>query len=79
LIQNKEQNQLSGYFKRLSDVIKDYNEVVLFGPTHAKDELKNILKVDHHFDDVKIEVKPMDKMTENQQEAFVKEYFNTSK
>jgi len=55
--------------------MKDYDEVLLFGPTNAKNELVNILKVDHHFDEIKIEVKPADKMTENQQLAFVKEHF----
>ncbi len=76
MIQNKEQNELSDYFKRISEVIKDYDEVLLFGPTHAKDELNNLLKEDHHFDEVKIEIKPADNMTENQQEAFVREHFN---
>ncbi|MBA4410562.1 MAG: hypothetical protein Q8S54_04490 [Bacteroidota bacterium] len=75
LIQNKEQNELSTYYKRLSEVIKDYDDVLLFGPTSAKSELLNILKDDHHFDKVKIEVRPSDKMTENQQHAFVKDYF----
>ena len=76
MIQNKEQNELSDYYKRISEVIKDYDEVLLFGPTHAKDELNNILKDDHHFDEVKIEIKPADNMTENQQQAFVKEHFD---
>jgi hypothetical protein len=77
-ILNKEQNQLSDYYGRLGVIIKDFDEVLLFGPTSAKSELLNILKEDHHFDEVKIEVKPADKMTENQQEAFVKEYFNST-
>jgi len=76
LIQNKEQNELSGFFNRLSDVIINYDEVLLFGPTNAKTELINILKADRHFDEVKIEVKPADKMTENQQKAFLNEHFN---
>ena len=32
----KMQRQLSAYYKKLSDVILDYEEVVLFGPTEAK-------------------------------------------
>lgn len=76
MIQNKDQNELSDFYKRISEVIKDYDEVLLFGPTHAKDELNNILKDDHHFDEVKIEIKPADNMTENQQQAFVKEHFD---
>lgn len=76
LIQNKKQNELSDFFNRLSDVIINYDEVLLFGPTTAKTELINVLKSDHHFDRVKIEIKPADKMTENQQKAFVNEHFN---
>ncbi|MBW8331555.1 MAG: hypothetical protein K0M40_06035 [Prolixibacteraceae bacterium] len=76
MIQNKDQNELSDFYKRISEVIKDYDEVLLFGPTHAKDELNNILKDDRHFDEVKIEIKPADNMTENQQQAFVKDHFD---
>lgn len=75
MIHNKEQNELSGFFSRISKVIFNYDEVLLFGPTNAKAELANSLKGDHHFAKVKIEVKPADKMTENQQQAFVKEHF----
>src|SRR5450830_270500 len=73
---NKEQNKLSAYYKKLSDVILDYDEVILFGPTDAKNELLNIIKNDHLFDKIKIEAKSADKMTENQQHIFIKEYFN---
>ena len=76
LMNNKEQNQLSDYFKILSDVIQDYEEVLLFGPTNAKNELFNLLKDNRHFEKIKIEVKSADKMTENQQQAFVKEFFS---
>ncbi len=79
LIQNKEQNELSGFFKRISDVIINYDEVLLFGPTNAKTELLNKLKDDHRFNGVKIDVKPADKLTENQQQAFVMEHFTISK
>ena len=76
MIQNKDQNELSDFYKRISEVIKNYDEVLLFGPTRAKDELNNILKDDRHFDEVKIEIKPADNMTENQQQAFVKDHFD---
>jgi ADP-heptose:LPS heptosyltransferase len=75
LMQNKEQGQLSEYFKRLSDVIIEYQEVLLFGPTDAKTELLNKLKDNHQFEKIKIVVKTADKMTENQKHAFVREYF----
>lgn len=75
LMNNKEQNHLSEFYQKLSNVIKDYDEVLLYGPTNAKTELFNQLKEDLHFDRIKIDIQPADKMTDNQQEAFVKKYF----
>ena len=72
---NKEQHQQSKYYKALGEIIKNYDEVIVFGPTDAKVELFNILRADHHFEKIKIEVKQTDKMTEKQQHAFVRGYF----
>ena len=72
---NIEQDQLSDFFKRVSAVIQDYSEVVIFGPTHAKTELYNILKKDSHFNNIQIDIETTDKLTENQMHAFVKEHF----
>lgn len=77
LMHNKEQQKQGSYYKRIGDVIKNYEKVLLFGPTNAKSELANLLKEDHHFDAIEIEVKPADKMTENQMHSFVKSYFTT--
>ena len=75
IMHNKEQQQQHKFYKELGDVIKDYEEVLLFGPTDAKTELKNILKDDHHFDNIEIQIKQADKMTDNQQHAFVNQHF----
>jgi len=72
---NKEQSQQSAYYKKISDYIRNFGEVVLFGPTDAKNELANLLKTDHHFDEIRIEIKETMKMTESQMKDFVKEYF----
>ena len=79
LMHNKEQQHQSAYYKELSEIIKEYDEVILFGPTNAKAELLNILSADHHFDNIKIEVEQTDKLTENQQHAYVKDYFSKNK
>jgi hypothetical protein len=73
---NKEQQQEAQYYKVLGESIKDYDAVLLFGPTNAKTELLNILKADLRFSKIKIDVRPADKMTENQEHAFVREYFS---
>ena len=36
LMQNKEQNQYADFYKKLSYIINDYSEVLLFGPTDAQ-------------------------------------------
>lgn len=74
----KEQSQLATYYKKLSDSILNYEEVILFGPTDAKNELANSMKDNHLFDKIKIEVKPADKMTESEQHEFLKEFINPS-
>ncbi|MBI3134378.1 MAG: hypothetical protein HYZ14_06835 [Bacteroidetes bacterium] len=74
-IQTKEDTEQKVFYNKLGDVIKNFDEVVLFGPTQAKVELLNALRADHHFSHVKIEIKNSDKLTENQQHAFVKDYF----
>lgn len=76
LMHNKEQHQQADYYKRLGELIKDYGEVVLFGPTDAKQELLNTLRDDQHFGKIKIDVVPADKMTEGQRMAFVKDHFS---
>ena len=77
VMHNKEQEDMSAYYSDLGKIIVQYDEVILFGPTDAKTELLNILKEDRHFEEINITVKQTDKLTENQQHAFVKEHFST--
>ena len=72
---NKEQGQLASYFRKLEDVILENDQVILFGPTEAKNELLNVIKENHLFDKIKIEVESADKMTDIQMTDFVKEHF----
>jgi len=77
LMHNKEQHEQADYYKKLSEVIKNYDDVILFGPTEAKTELYNVLRADHLFEKIKIKTQQTDKLTENQQHAFVRNYFST--
>ena len=72
----KEQHQQSEYFRKLAETIRNYHEVILFGPTDAKTELLNILRADQRFAGIKIEIRQTGKMTENQEHAFVREHFS---
>ncbi len=77
-LNNKDQQKLSSYYTKLGEIIQQYEEVVLFGPTNAKTELYNKIIGNLPYEKIKIEVKEADKMTENQQHAFVRDYFSKS-
>ena len=64
------------YFKLLVDRLKAYDDIYLFGPTEAKDELYNLLVADKHFANKAINVESCDKLTENQMVARVRKFFN---
>ena len=72
---NKEQHKQATFYKNLAKIIKNFDEVILFGPTDAKVELYNDLKENHQFDKIKIEVKNTDKMSDQEQRLFVDDYF----
>ncbi len=72
----KEQYEEAGYYRNLGDIIRNYDSVLLFGPTEAKVELFNTLRKDLRFANIKIEIKHTGKMTEKQKYAFVKFYFS---
>ena len=75
-IHNKEQNEDWAFYRKISAVIEKYTDVLLFGPTEAKKELFNILRANHAFENIRIDMKQTDKMSVNQEHAFVKDYFS---
>jgi hypothetical protein len=75
IMHNKEQQMHEAYYKELGAEVQKYDHVLLFGPTNAKVELFNYLQKDAHFKEIKIDVEAADKMTENEQIAFVKDHF----
>lgn len=77
LMHQKEQHKQAEYYKALGEAIKEYDDVLLFGPTDAKLELYNLIKADHLFAGIRIEVKQADKMTAREQHAFVDTHFST--
>lgn len=72
---HKEQHLQKAFYEAIGDAIKNYTDVLLFGPTAAKETLFNILKADKDYHKIKITIKQTDKLTENQQYAFVRDFF----
>jgi hypothetical protein len=72
---NSDQHILYAYYKKIGEAIKNYKQIVLFGPTDAKVELFDVLSEDHRFVKIKFEIKETDKMSMNQQHDFISKYF----
>ena len=73
-----EQNLQSEIYYKLSKLLENCKEVILFGPTYKKVKLYNILVRDFGFKNVRIAVVKTDNMTKPEQEAFLEERFSKS-
>jgi stalled ribosome rescue protein Dom34 len=72
---NRERMIMDEYYRLLADRLSGYDNILLFGPTSAKDELYNKLSQDKHFAGKAIAVAPAGQLTENQMVASVKKFF----
>lgn len=60
----KEQHLQTSFYLKIAEIIKQYNEVLIFGPTNAKVELYNLIKNDHLFSKIKIVLQHTDQLTD---------------
>ncbi len=75
VLHHKENQQLKAFYKDIIAILRDYDEILLFGPTNAKTELYNLIREDHKYDHLRIETKPAEKMSSAEEHAFVVNYF----
>ena len=76
IMHNKEQHEQLDYYHEISDDLKSFDKILLFGPTKAKSELFNLLSDDLAFAGKQIEVKQTDKIQVQEQDNFVKDHFD---
>lgn len=74
-IEFKESHLQNYYFKKLSECILYYNEVLLFGTSNAITKLFDMISYDNRFYNINIAIKPTDTMTYKQQNDFVSDFF----
>jgi hypothetical protein len=75
---NITQNELNEYFKLMETKLHPYEDILLFGPGTAKEQLRNRLRENKSFGGKWLSVQPSDKLTENQLLAFVRDFYNNS-
>ena len=76
ILHNRSKQQPLEFYERIGEVIKEYQNVLLFGPSNAKGELIAMLNADHQFENIRLETKDSDKMSQNRQHAFVRAHFS---
>jgi hypothetical protein len=67
-------HQLANY-NEISNIIRNYQQVVLFGPLNVENEFYKLLEADRHFKKIKLDVINTDKMTNLQIHKFVLNYY----
>jgi hypothetical protein len=75
LLSTDKQWHQSAYYKELGDIIKNYEQVVIFGSSRAKKGLYEFLETDHHFRNIRIQLVTTKKMTDSQIHEFVLNYY----
>ena len=63
------------YYKEISNIIRHYQQVVLFGPIDAENEVYRLLKTDEHFKKIKIDFVYTKEMTDFQIHEFALDYY----
>jgi len=63
------------YYKEISNIMRRYQQVVLFGPVDIKTEFYALLEADHHFRKIKVEFIRTELMTDFQIHEFVLDYY----
>ncbi len=77
--QNKKMLAKGKYYKEIEKAIKKFDEIYLFGPTHAKVEFLNLLQESKSFKGKIAKVENADKLTKNQMIAQVRDFFGIEK
>jgi len=67
----QERQVLFDYYNKIGEAIKNYDQIVLFGPSCAKMEFFDVFSEDERFVKIKIEIKETDKMSMRQQHDFI--------
>jgi len=72
---HKKQAEAVKYYREVSKHIEAFDDILLFGPGTAQEELFNHLREDKHFQGKKLSIDSAGKLTDNQMIAFVRDFF----
>ncbi|GIV34422.1 MAG: hypothetical protein KatS3mg031_1957 [Chitinophagales bacterium] len=73
---NRLQNELDRYYRELEYRLMQYTDILLFGPTNAKEQLKNRLAENKSFAQKSLLIESVGTLTDNQILAFARDFLN---
>ncbi|MEP7257276.1 MAG: hypothetical protein ABI687_02785 [Flavitalea sp.] len=76
-INNAKKSEELKYFKSVSALLLPYDEILIFGPGTAQEQLQHHLKETVQFNDKKVTIDSAPQMTDNQAIAWVREFFKS--
>lgn len=73
---NKEQQRQHAFFKKIEKNLNKFDNILLFGPTNAKKELFNHIRMRNSFDSFNLKYLNTDEMTNDEKSKYALNYFN---
>jgi stalled ribosome rescue protein Dom34 len=74
---NAKQSDTLKYFKSLSGLLLNYDELLVFGPGQSQEQFQNFLKEDTQFNNKQITIDSDERLTDPQMIAKVREFFKS--
>mgnify|MGYP005812194889 CR=1 FL=1 len=72
---NIAQNEQHEYFKLMEAKLAGFDDILIFGPGTAKEQMRNRLRDNKAFSSKWLSIQTSDRMTENQLLAFVRDFY----
>ena len=69
------QGDFAKYFKSVSGLLSNYDEILLFGPGKSQEQFQNHLHEDAHFKTKQITIESAEQLTDPQMISKVREFF----
>lgn len=76
-INNAKQSDTLKYFKSVSSLLLNYDEILVFGPGKSQEQFQNHLKEDTQFKSKKITIDSAEQLTDPQIIAKVRDFFKS--
>ena len=72
---NAKHSDMLKYFKSISGLLLNYDELLVFGPGQSQEQFQNFLKEDLQFNNTQVTIESNERLTDPQMIAKVRDFF----